>query len=823
MANLSKPVVIITGCAGQVGSTLIKRLKKEYHIVGWDQPNTSCDIEVDITNSASVEQAVAEQRKKYGKKVAAVVHLAAFFDFSGKESPLYDQVNVQGTRNLLKALQALEVERFIYSGTMLVHAPCQRGELISEEDPIDPRWAYPESKAKTEEIIRKHHGDIPYTILRLAGLYDEASGVPTLTHQIARIYEEDLKSYLYAGDEKAGQAFIHQEDMVDLFKRTIDRRTELPKDAAILAGEPEVMSYEALQETIGKLIHGDEHWQTISLPKPLAKAGAWAEEQTEPAIPDALDEGERPFIKPFMIEMASDHYALDIRKARTLLGWEPQHRIADHLPDLVKSLKKDPADWYDKNDILPPHWLRAAEEKGKQPEKIRTAYEKEYETSHRQHLWASFLAIGLGGWLITSPMTMGYESSWLSWSDMLCGLLVALMGQMSLSSGKWLRMARFGNAAIGLWLLFAPLIFWAPTAAAYVNDTIIGTLIIGLSVVVRPFPAMSPTAAMTGPEVPPGWDFSPSSWFQRMPVILMAFIGFFISRYMTAYQLGHIDAVWDPFFTGAIPGDQKNGTEEIITSHVSEAWPVPDAGLGALTYLLEILTGLIGSTRRWRTMPWLVLLFGFMIIPLGVISITFIIIQPIMLGTWCTLCLMAAMAMLIQVPYSFDEIVATIEFLRRRHRKGHPWMKILFTGDTDDGTTQERQEDDFKQSPWAILHDVITGGLTVPWNLAGCLLIGLWLMFTRVTLGAEDGMANADHLIGALVITVTVTAFAEVVRALRFLNMFLGAALLITPFVYGASPIAIAASIACGLGLMVLSYRRGPIRSRWGEWQSVIM
>ena len=65
----------------------------------------------------------------------------------------------------------------------------------------------------------------------------------------------------------------------------------------------------------------------------------------------------------------------------------------------------------------------------------------------------------------------------------------------------------------------------------------------------------------------------------------------------------------------------------MAASEVSEAWPVPDAGLGAMTYALEILTGLMGSTRRWRTMPWLVMLFGIMIVPLGVVSIFFIIIQ----------------------------------------------------------------------------------------------------------------------------------------------------------------------------------------------------
>ena len=59
------------------------------------------------------------------------------------------------------------------------------------------------------------------------------------------------------------------------------------------------------------------------------------------------------------------------------------------------------------------------------------------------------------------------------------------------------------------------------------------------------------------------------------------------------------------------------GTARIITSHISEAWPVADAGLGAAVYVLEILTGVIGDKRRWRTMPWMVLFFGILIVPLG--------------------------------------------------------------------------------------------------------------------------------------------------------------------------------------------------------------
>lgn len=823
MSKKQKPIVIVTGSTGNVGSALCKALQKDYRVIGCDRPNAKCDIEIDITSYESIKLALKNIKEQYGKKIAAVVHLAAYFDFSGKDSPLYANVNVNGTEYLLEALQDFEVERFIYSSTMLVHKPCERGQLINEDSEIAPKWAYPKSKAKAEETIDIHHGKIPYTILRLAGLYDEKSAVPTLTHQIARIYEKNLKSYLYAGDKQAGQSFIHKDDMIELFKLVIDKRNDLPSAHAMLAGEPEVMGYEELQDAIGKLIHGKDEWQTISLPPAIAKIGAFLEEKTELIIPNALDEGNKPFIKPFMIEMASDHYALDITQAKKLLDWQPKYRLRDILPKIISNIKEAPDKWYKKNKINRPEWIKAAEGKGKNPEDIRKKYETDYKNQHQQNLWAHFLTIGLGFWLISSPFTFGYESFVLTLSDIIAGILIAITGICSLSSGKWMRLVRFDTALIGLWLMFAPLVFWAPTAVAYLNDTLTGTLVFALALLTRPFPIMSPTAATAGPEIPPGWDFSPSSWFQRIPIILLAFIGFYISRYMTAYQLGHIDSVWEPFFTGAIGQDGKNGTEEIITSHVSKAWPVPDAGLGALVYLLEILTGMIGSAKRWRTMPWLVLLFGIMIIPLGAISITFIIIQPIILGTWCTLCLIAAAAMLLQIPYSFDEIVATIEFLRRRARKGYPWLKILFTGDTDEGSRQDTKEDNFAQPLCTIFKDILSGGITVPWNLLLSGLIGIWLMCTRMALGTTGGMADADHLIGSLVITITVTAFAEVARALRFLNIFLGSALLITPFVYGVDALAITASVICGLGLIGLSIRRGPINSNWGQWNKVII
>jgi hypothetical protein len=249
--------------------------------------------------------------------------------------------------------------------------------------------------------------------------------------------------------------------------------------------------------------------------------------------------------------------------------------------------------------------------------------------------------------------------------------------------------------------------------------------------------------------------------------------------------------------------------------------PVSDAGVGAIAYMLEILTGLLGSARRWRTMPWLVVLFGILIVPLGVVSITFIVIQPILLGTWCTLCLIAAAAMVIQIPYSLDELVATGQFLNRRRKAGANLIRIFFAGDTDDGREEEVQ--DFARPPRVIVRDMLGGGVSVPWNLGVCIAIGVWLMFTRLTLGTEGGMANADHLIGSLVITVTVMTLAEVARPVRFLNIVFGLALLITPFAYGVGWPATISSLVCGVGLIALSLRRGSVSYRYGSWNKFIV
>jgi nucleoside-diphosphate-sugar epimerase len=822
----ARPIVLITGATGNLGRSLGEALGDAYQVVGLDVKAAGADFpvfEADFTSDDSVELALHEFRDKFGSRIASVIHLVAFFDFSGEDNPLYQTINVDGTRRLLHALQGFEVEQFVYASTMLVHAPCKPGERIDEQQPIDPRWAYPKSKAAAEAVIRAEHKHIPCVTLRLAGVYDEQSTVPTMAEQMARIYERDLQSYFYSGSTLVGQSMLHRDDMLDAFRRTVDRRHKLAPETEILIGEPDAIGYDALQDELGALIHGVDDWQTLRVPKSVAAAGAWAQDKLEPVIPDAIDQGEAPFIKPFMIAMADDHYALDLRRARDLLGWEPQHRLKDELPAMVANLKKDPAAWYKANKVTPPAWVSAADELGKHPDKLRERHEAQVRAEHGANRWAHFVNLGLATWLITQPLLINVEEPLLRWSEVVLGAALLVCAALALSwRAQW---ARWLCAGIGALVMAVPFLFSTINAAAFLSDTLVGALIFGLAVGTKPEPGASAIARFTGPVVPPGWSYNPSDWTQRLPIIALAVLGLYVSRYLAAYQLGHIPDVWDPFFDGS-PTDPQNGTEEIITSWVSKAWPVSDAAVGGYTYLLEILTGIVGSRMRWRTMPWLVVLFGLMIAPLGITSIFFIIIQPIAIGTWSTIALIGAAAILVQIPYSLDELLATLQFLRRRAEAGQNWLRVLVLGDTDEMAAAKNVEasaDEFERSPAAVVRKIVGGGVSLPWSLALAALIGLSLLFTRVTLGAEGGLANAHHVIGSLVLTVVSVAAAEVARPVRYLNALLGAALVGSSLLWGADWVTTVVSIVLGVALAALSVHRGPIRERYGPWNRLII
>ncbi|RIK75843.1 MAG: vitamin K epoxide reductase [Planctomycetota bacterium] len=187
--------------------------------------------------------------------------------------------------------------------------------------------------------------------------------------------------------------------------------------------------------------------------------------------------------------------------------------------------------------------------------------------------------------------------------------------------------------------------------------------------------------AQAGDATPPGWSYNPSDWSQRLPIIALAALGAAIAGYLSLFQLQWLADVWEPFF-----GD---GSRRILTSWVSQlTHPVPDAALGAFTYLLDAVTGAIGGRRRWKTMPWMVILFGLAVGPLGVVSVVLVILQPVLFDAWCTLCLASGVISVLMIGPAMDEVLAGLQHVRREVRTGRSLWRT-FWGLNNDATASD--------------------------------------------------------------------------------------------------------------------------------------
>ncbi len=461
--------------------------------------------------------------------------------------------------------------------------------------------------------------------------------------------------------------------------------------------------------------------------------------------------------------------------------------------------------------------------------------EKMLHKHHEQTLWIYWLLIILGTWMLTSPFTFSYgkdivqpsggRSIWLSdemrvlamqWSDIISGLLLIIFGWRSLTPNR--PVSLWIACFVGIWLSLAPIIFWAPNSFIFINGTYTGALVIALTILIPGMPNMIKYMKM-GSEVPPGWSYNPSSWPQRWIMIVLGFFGWIVSRYLGAFQMGYIDYAWDPFF--------GESTMKVLNSSMSHSLPVSDGAFGAFAYTLEFLMGWMGSPSRWRTMPWMVALFGILVIPLGLVHIFLVISQPVLVGEWCTFCLLAAAIMLPMIPLELDEVIAMGQHMVQSKHRGDSLWKVFWKG----GEPFEKNEDkrspaltDLPNKPMEVFKSSVWG-ISIPWTLGLSTIAGIAVMVAPSIFGISIETTAADifHLSGALIIVTSVICMGEVVRTGRYFNILLGMILVVCPWFIETSNIGLSITgVITGLVVSGLSIPRGPKKEKYGLWDQYV-
>jgi len=220
--------VVVTGCAGFIGSHLVERLLEEgHHVIGIDNMRTGNQSNMASFSSHLefnfIEADVCDPglKSKLPSDIDLIFHLAAISSVTASiEDPiLVNRNNVTGIVNVLDVARALDVSRVVFSSSAAVYGNPDKMPIL-EKTPVNPLSPYAASKIAGEEYMkafRETYG-IETTILRYFNVYgprqaySEYSGVLSIFINHAIRGEpitvegdgEQTRSFVYVTDVARG-------------------------------------------------------------------------------------------------------------------------------------------------------------------------------------------------------------------------------------------------------------------------------------------------------------------------------------------------------------------------------------------------------------------------------------------------------------------------------------------------------------------------------------------------------------------------------------------------------------------------------------------
>ncbi|HEX8328087.1 MAG TPA: SDR family NAD(P)-dependent oxidoreductase [Hymenobacter sp.] len=319
--------ILVTGCAGFIGSHLCERLLHDgYRVIGIDNfddfyPRATKEanleifakhprfsfIEVDLRNGA---RALAEH---VTEPVDLVAHLAAKAGVgpSVKDPAGYMETNVLGTTHLLEWMRQQEVHNLFFASSSSVYG--NTPELPFEEEASMLKAAvspYAASKLAGEELIYTYHHlyQLKALCARFFTVYGPRQRPDLAIHKFARLLRAGQPIPVF-GDGHTARDYTFVDDTVEGIARGIAYllAQEAPVYELVNLGNHHPVSLLELIEAVGKAVG--------------------VEPQLSFQVPQAGD-----------VEIT---YA-DITKAQHMLGYAPQTKLAEGLRQFVQWLDGAP-------------------------------------------------------------------------------------------------------------------------------------------------------------------------------------------------------------------------------------------------------------------------------------------------------------------------------------------------------------------------------------------------------------------------------------------------------------------------------------------------
>ena len=315
--------VLVTGASGLLGREVARLLVRQGHTVTTFQRRPAgVDGAADLSGSIADNDAV---RRAVGG-AQGVIHLAAKVSFTGRAAD-FDEVNVEGTRRLLRAARGAGVRDLVFVSSPSV---ANSGAAIAGvgAEPADPARAHGDySRTKAEAELLALAADAPE--FRVAAVRPHIVWGPGDTQLVERVLQRAARGRLPLLD--AGAALIdttYVDNAASAIVAGLHRMEHIHGRALVVSnGEP---------RPVGELLAGI--CAAAGIPAPSWTVPGWlaraAGSVVEKAWIRAGRAGEPP-MTGFLAEQLSTAHWFDQRETRELLNWTPAVSLDEGLARLA--------------------------------------------------------------------------------------------------------------------------------------------------------------------------------------------------------------------------------------------------------------------------------------------------------------------------------------------------------------------------------------------------------------------------------------------------------------------------------------------------------
>lgn len=307
--------ILVTGCAGFVGSCFVKQFRQEYsetQVVGIDDFSSgrrdAVDPEITFYEGSILDEELLEDIfSKHSPEF--VFHFAALprVSLSVKNPRLTSQVNIVGTVSLLTAAKDHGVKRFIFSSSSSIYGGADKLPTTESENLPNPKSPYAAQKYAGEkfcQIFSDLYGldtvCLRYFLVFGPGQYGDAPYMTVIAAWLEALYFPQGKQAFIEGDGSQSRDFCYIDNVVS---------------ANILAMRAE----RSFRGDVYNIAHGQQ--TTLNEVKNLIEKFTGKElklEKREPRLGDVK------------------HTHADIAKAKKELGYQPKVNFEEGLKRTIE-------------------------------------------------------------------------------------------------------------------------------------------------------------------------------------------------------------------------------------------------------------------------------------------------------------------------------------------------------------------------------------------------------------------------------------------------------------------------------------------------------